>query len=517
MVRLDFSYIERTKLIGYSPLEPNDLAAKIAAGCKPSQLPGDFILIIEGTRGDRLPYVALITSAVCAIPYYIYQLNNQFVHGLNVFEVVELAKIAWKWNNNALNSIALLGFCLGNDSLHQDVQRVNPASIYYYSQQLNIIKDTFPTDIFSSDRISLDDALEEYNRVCDRYYSDRQVCLSLSAGYDSRVLLASLLKRGIKPIVGTEGSPDSQDVQIASAIAKDLALEHRIIELTENDFVKSANRIVEATSGELLLSGGWGSFLFLQQVQFPQNMLHLAGSNGALFKTFYFNMGILSQIADRFPKLLLKQYFNTYLNYRGKKYKNTTKTFLWNKQSLNPQQISDRCYQLSAIDNCQFCDRLDYFHTYYRVRNYTAQGTALYNLLNLTSSPFLDYRVVMAGARLNRKYKLNIFFHQQILLDNYPQLINYPINGSNISTTPVERNFYWLKKKPKDKSTGKSLNLRLMESELKDIYYDSPYLDNFLDRNNRIMAVENRVFPIFSFLVTMHFVAEKIDKINGKK
>ena len=516
MVRLDFSLIERTDIIGYSPLEPKDLAAKIAAGCKPSQLPGDFVLIIEGKRGDLLPYVALITSAVCAIPYYIYQLNNRFVHGQNVFEVVELAKIAWKWNNDALNAIALLGFCLGNDSLHQDVKRAYPACIYYYCQeQLNIIKDTFPTDVFSGDRIGLDDALGEYNRVCDQYYSGREVCLSLSAGYDSRVLLASLLKRGIKPIIGTEGGPDSEDVKIASAIAKDLALEHRIIELTENDFVKSADGIIETTSGELFFNGAWGSSLFLQQVQFPQNMLHLAGSNGGLFKSFYFNMGILSQIADRFPKLLLKQYFDIYLIYRQRQYKNSTQAFLWNKQSLKPQQASDRCYELSAINDCQFCDRLDHFFTYYRVANYTAQGVALYNLLNLTISPFLDYRVVIAGARLNRKYKLNKFFHQQILLDSYPQLTNYPVNGSSISTMSAEQNFYWLKKKSKNKSTGKSLTTRLMEnSELKDICYNSPYLDNFLDRKQRIMAVENRVFAIFSFLVTMHFVSQKIESIK---
>ena len=55
MVRLDFSLIERTKLIGYSPLEAKDLAAKIAAGCKPSQLPGDFVLIIEGKRQNWKP------------------------------------------------------------------------------------------------------------------------------------------------------------------------------------------------------------------------------------------------------------------------------------------------------------------------------------------------------------------------------------------------------------------------------------------------------------------------------
>ena len=512
---IDFTHIERTNIVGYSPLDPKDLAAKIAAGCKPSQLPGDFILIVEGKTGDRLPYVALITSAVCAIPYYVYQLNDRFVHGKNVFEVVEKAKIAWKWNNNALNSIALLGFCLGNDSLHQDIQRVNPACIYYYCERLNIIKDTFPTDIFSGDRL-IDDALEEYNRVCDQYYSNR-VCLSLSAGYDSRVLLASLLKRGIKPIVGTEGSPDSEDVRIASAIARDFALEHRVIELSENDFIKSADTVVEATSGELLLGGGWGAFLFLQQVQFPENMLHLAGTNGELFRTFYFDLGILCQIADRFPKLLLKQFFDTYLIRRQRQYKDfSTEAFLWNKQSLKSSDISDRCYQLSAITGRRFSNRLDYFYTYYRVRNYIGQGVGLYNLINLTSSPFLDYRVVTAGARLNRKYKLNNFFHRQILLDSYPQLINYPINGSSISKTPAERNFYWLKK-TKNKSTAKSLKTHLMESELKDICYNSPYLDNFIDRKQRILAVENRVFAVFSFLTTMHFVMQKINNINAKK
>ena len=254
-------------------LNPKNLASKIAAGYKPSQLPGDFILIIEGQRCDRLPYVSLITSAVCATPYYVYQLNNRFVHGKNVFQVVEQAKISWKWNNNALNSLALLSFCLGNDSLHQDVQRVDPASIYYYCQeQLTIIKDTFPTDIFNSgDCLSVDNALKIYNDVSDLYYGDREVCLSLSAGYDSRALLASLLKRGIKPIVGTEGNIDSTDVKTASAIAKDLALEHRIIKLTEDDFIKYADLIVEVTSGELLLNSALGSiFIFSSRFNFPK-------------------------------------------------------------------------------------------------------------------------------------------------------------------------------------------------------------------------------------------------------
>ena len=517
MVKTDFSKIERTALVGYSPLDSQSLALQVAAGVKPSQLPGDFTLIIEGETCDRLPYLSLVTSAVCATPYYVYHSHDQFVHGKNVFEVVSKAKISWQWDHQALNSLLFLSFPLGNDSLHQDVKRIDPATTYYFSQgQLTTIKDTFPTDIFTSgDRISPNDALKIYNDVCDQYYANSETCLSLSGGYDSRVLLASLLKRGIKPIVGTEGDPNSHDVQTASAIAKDLALEHRIIQINATDYPKYAAKIVEATSGELLLSGAWGSFLFLQQVEFPYKSLHLAGANGELYRTFYFDKGILCHLADFCPSFLLKQFFQSYLQYKQRQYSDFPReAFAWNQQPLNSDSIGDRCYQLSSQIPSNFSNRLDYFYTFYRVRNYIAKGLALYNLINPTSSPFLDYRVVMAGTKLNRKYKLNNFFHQQILLDSYPQLLNYPVNGTEITPKLTPNSFYWLKQKPKEVAIGKSLNSQLMEnSQLINICYDSPHLDQFMAKKYREMTIENQCFDSFSFLVTMHFISEKIASI----
>lgn len=520
MSNLDFSYLERTEIIGYSPLNKNSLTSKIVARYKPSQLPGDFVLIIEGKNQNNDSFVAVITSAVCATQYYIYQSNNKFVHGNNVFEVVKKAKINWQWNSNALNSIILLGYCLGNDSLHRDIKRINPGSIYYYcNNQLTITEDSFSTDIFNQKNFyPLNEALEIYNNVCDEYYLNQElnqeVCLSLSAGYDSRVLLASLLKRGIKPIVGTEGHPESTDVKTASAIAKDLKLEHRVLQLTENDYVTSADFIIENTSGEITLSAAWGAFLFLKRVKFPNKMLHLVGANGELFRTFYFDKGILCRIADLLPNLILKQFFAVYLKYKERQYKGIpVEAFSWNQQPLKSLEIANRCYQLSSIIKRSFSEQLDYFYTFYRVRNYIGKGLVLSSLINPTNSPFLDYRVVEAGAKLNRKYKLNNFFHHQILLDSYPQLINYPVNGMPIMNTIPETNFYWLQKKPKNKLAGKSLSERLMENtDLIDIFYNSPHLDNVVEQKYKSMIMENKAFTLFSFLITMHFVSEKISQ-----
>ena len=129
-----------------------------------------------------------------------------------------------------------------------------------------------------------------------------------------------------------------------------------------------------------------------------------------MFKVFFSNQKVFYQIADLFSSPTSKQFFNAYLKYKQRQYENfPIENFLWNKQSLEPQHISDSCYQLLAIIQ-KFSSQLDYFYTFYRVRNYIGKGLALYDLVNLTTSPFLDYRVVLAGARLNKKYKLNNFF-----------------------------------------------------------------------------------------------------------
>ena len=70
----------------------------------------------------------------------------------------------------------------------------------------------------------------------------------------------------------------------AQAIAKDFGLSHRTIELTEHDFINNAEIAVEATSGELLMSSAWGSYMFLQAGRIPADALHLAGTNGGLLR-----------------------------------------------------------------------------------------------------------------------------------------------------------------------------------------------------------------------------------------
>ncbi|MEL6495687.1 MAG: hypothetical protein AAFQ41_11280 [Cyanobacteria bacterium J06623_7] len=510
MSEIDFGKIESTEIFGYSPLDAGDLAQKIAAGSIPSELPGDFILVVEGQTSAQQSYVAVIVSAVCVLPYYIYHQRDRFIHGQNIFEVASKAQIDWQWNQDALRAILALGFCLDRDSLHQDIERAAPATIYYCCEgKLTTVTDSFPTDIFNpavaySDR----DTLQIYNDVFDEYYDNREVCLSLSAGYDSRVFLASFLERGIKPPVGTEGSPDSIDVLTATEIAKDFGLEHRTLELTETDFVRHADQIITATSGEIPLSAAWGPYLFFRQVGFPSNAIHLAGTNGGFFKANYSNREIFYRLADLLPTPLLKQFFNAYLLYKKRPYQG----FPLNKFNCFQQSsgsISDRCYQLAKkVPN--FSNQVDYFHTFNRVRNYTGKGLALYNLINLTSSPFLDPRMVRAGARLAKKYKLNCGFHQQILLDSCPQLAEYPMNGKNISPSRSTK-YAWLEQKAQQPQKGPNIRTKLLQNaELIAICDDSPHLDYFMARPDRQRAREQGIFAIFSFLVSMHYVSEKI-------
>ena len=46
-------------------------------------------------------------------------------------------------------------------------------------------------------------------------------------------------------------------------------------------------------------------------------------------------------------------------------------------------------------------------------------------------------------------------------------------------------------------------------AELIEICHDSPHLDYLMARKDRQVAMENKIFAVFSFLLTMHYVSHK--------
>ena len=507
--------IDSVRLAGFSPLDKHDIVQRCIGGDAVTELPGDFAVAASGTTPESKPFVFLITSAISAIPYFYYADDQGFFHGASVFEVVEEGRLPWEWNMRAVNCVAILDHCVGDDSLHARVKRAKPASLYYWCEgRLEVKHFSFPSDIFSAGKMNLDDAVEAYEQVFSEYCSCRnEVALSMSAGLDSRALLAGLMARDRRPLLGTMGHADSTDLKIARTIADDLNLEHRVVELKVDDYLRYGSEIARLTGGTKTLAN-WHTYIYIRKVDFPAGCLHFAGANGELFRSYYFDKGMLAVLADLLPadsamKLLFSYKYSPGRRLEGvwgKAFGNST--FAWNQiPALCAASVPSSCSVLS--------DKLDYFYTFERVRHFIGNGLCLYNAAVLTGSPFLDQRVTSAGARLPTAAKRNNAFHLHLIRNSFPQLMDYPVDDTTRSLRNQAGGLYWLRRRP---STGYGIQQQLFQDKrLVEVYLDSPYLDQFLARPERQKALEQKAWQVFNFLTTMHFACSEIEKIETSR
>jgi asparagine synthase (glutamine-hydrolysing) len=96
---------------------------------------------------------------------------------------------------------------------------------------------------------------ETFKRILPRYLeSNSRVGISLTAGVDSRMIMACLPQTGVKPICYTFSGEkrDTLDVRLAARVAQACRLEHRILRLGPDffsDFASHVDRTVYVTDG----------------------------------------------------------------------------------------------------------------------------------------------------------------------------------------------------------------------------------------------------------------------------
>jgi hypothetical protein len=498
--------VKKLNLIGYSPWEPERILEAIKKGASVSNIPGDFVFIAEG-QGVTL----LASSVVSALPYFYCQTpdGEALAHAETVFDCCRLAGIKWEWNERALNCLAVLEHTLGNDTLHRRVKRVPPgAVIEFRAGKLRAHQGDLLGEVASGKHAEggFLHAVETLERVVGEMSREGKVAISLSAGYDSRVLLALAGKLGIRPIVGTMGRSCSTDVKVAAAIARQLSLEHRVVEIQPADYLRYAKQIVRITSGTKT-ANHWHTYIFTRHVEFPRDHVHLVGSNGEFVRSYYFDKGVLSLLAEAAPFDLVRPLLK--LKYAPKRRMpvKAGRTLLPEKCEGSFDTIPDYISSLTGTAST-FGQRLDRLYSLHRVRHFIGNGLALYNSIIRTLSPFLDTRFVAAGAALPRRLKLNGRFHAKLINHISPQLTSFPVDDTGRAMSERGRPFYWLRKRP---SVGYSTFSDALELEtVREIISESPRLDQFMERRSRQEAYGRKHQSLLAVLITLHFTCELI-------
>lgn len=440
---INFQSKPTLQIYGFSPESPKKLLSRVLAGAKPSSLKGDFILIAEGTEmNTEKPLTLFISTVVCAIPYYYCLTELHCVHSTNVFDCCRSAGLSWAWNWDSLAQLALFDHVLGNASLHSDISKIPPASILTIcGGKVKIYTEPFWSDLYKSKtgHPNSKNASSILLDILSEIPDNLNYSLSMSAGYDSRVLLACISHLNKNAEICSMGHINSTDSRIAKELAEATGYNFKRIEIVSNDYITHSDDILKITSGEKTI-WHWHTGIYTKKVLFDRASIHLTGSNGEFARSYYFDKGFFSTIMDQ-VHFTRWDYFLSLKNSAYRRLEKKLRNAIDPKSLLSTKLRSSLQVKSSFIPNLEFGEGLDIFYARERVRNFIGSGMALYRSKYTTMSPFLDARFIRYAAAMSRHQKLNNRYHKMAISSLRPDLLDFPTDESG---TTMRSNTGWL-------------------------------------------------------------------------
>lgn len=191
-----------------------------------SKIKGNFVIQVKDIDGS----LHLYTDQIGIKKLFYWQKGSEFIVSDNIDDIVKQVKPKLSAINLALHS--LFHHFVDGRTMYEDVFFTKPAS------HIEITKDghlsvsqywSFEELLkLRKNKISYSNFSERFNEIVKGYsnLSSDNTAITLTGGMDSRTLLSSLLKNGIKPSTFTFGDSSSPDVTISKEIADEVELEH---------------------------------------------------------------------------------------------------------------------------------------------------------------------------------------------------------------------------------------------------------------------------------------------------
>jgi len=441
---------------------------------------GEYILILEGVNE-----LALITSPVGAMHYYYFYDGKHFYHGDKIIDILNQASIPWQWDWSALGDLCQLENLTNNQTLHPAIKRVPPgAYLHYKNGQLSLESKCY-IDSIPSLRPDPNAAVEAMNQEVATW-SGNNPYLSLSGGFDSRVILGSMLKQGIQPHLITMGNDHCSDVRTAKAIASKYGLTHDLIRIELNDFFEYAPKISYLTNGTKAACH-WHTYLYPLKARIPADSSFFVGTLGEFARSYYFDKGQIGQLAELNPSWALHQFWNMKLIRHP--------TFLPNElislnsqfaEQLTPAGINSRAHRLTHYCKRQFLPGLTRYYFEQRVPNFYGNGIKMYMDSSQWRSPFHSRRWINQIWNLPPSWKLGSNWHRYAIGKNMPDLLNFPeengfVSGRMLAKAPP---LYW---------TSAMRRTPYISYDLSSEWYRDPRLQDFIYSNRQ--SIEDLIEP----------------------
>ncbi len=176
------------------------------------------------------------------------------------------------FDEQGLAEFVTFGCTLGQRTLFRGVQLLPGASIWSFEKRSCHKKKYFCPETWESQSILTPEAFqatlqETFKRILPRYFeSESRIGISLTAGLDSRMIMACLPHGEERPVCYTFSgqNQDTLDARLAGRVAKVCGLDHQILRLGVDffsNFASYADRTVYITDGCLGALGAHEIFL----------------------------------------------------------------------------------------------------------------------------------------------------------------------------------------------------------------------------------------------------------------
>jgi hypothetical protein len=440
---------------------------------------GEFTLIY--TQAEK---VIIITSLIGAMQYFYYYDGTTFAHGETILDIVNKLDLQWEWDWESLGDLCEQENLTQNNTMHSQIKKVPAGSILTFKDKLKIRTTNILDQIKIADSNPID-AISLFNQETYKWAGNNPI-LSLSGGFDSRVILSSMLKQGIYPTVITVGKEDDSDMKVAQMIVDKFMLDHIKVKLSLDDLINNAEHIATITNGSKP-SCHWHTYLYPKKAEITKSQSFFVGTLGEFARSYYFDKGFLSLLNESFPKLAQEKFWVLKLS-RHRTFLENERQYLCEElgKEVSREGVKKRAIRNAFLSKGEFLSGGSRYYLEQRIPHFYANGISMYNDTSSWRSPFHNIKWLETIWNLSDQWKLGSNWHRLTIKRNYPELLSFPeekglSKNRMLSKAPP---LYWLPTMQRLKYKSYDMSAEwYADNRIKEIILDnSSFLDELIER-----------------------------------
>ena len=507
------------KILGYCEESEEDIKQYIRARKfnHLQSMKGEFT-IVSANKDETI----IITSLIGAMQYFYYYDGFTFSHGERIIDIVHERKLDWIWDWESLGDLCELENLTQDRTLHRDIKKVPAGTLLVFRNKLTLrsINLLNQMKLIEADPV---DAVNVFNQETSRWVGPNPI-LSLSGGFDSRVILSSMLHQGIYPTIVTLGNKENSDMKVAEMIVNTFCLDHIRVKLSLEDLLEHGERISTITNGSKPACH-WHTYIYPKKAGISKDNSFFVGTLGEFARSYYFDKGFISLLNDSISNAAQVTFWTLKLSKHRTFYEHEL-PYLCSElgREIGSDGIKKRAHRNASLSCGDFLSGGCRYYLEQRVPNFYANGITMYNDSSSWRSPFHSIKWLEIIWSLSDHWKLGSNWHRLAITRNYPSLLNFPEEKGLSKTKMLKKAppLYWLpimqrlKYKSYDMSAEWYADKRIQEF----ILDNSSMLDELIDHSlsesiiNEHMVSKNRTRAISFLLTVLYF---KISLNKGSK